>query len=117
MPKIKIKKSFIMFIIFTTLLFALSLRTAFLQLVKGEQLQRDAIEQQTRDRIITSKRGSILDRNGKALGASASVESVSASPTEINDTVRKSKGRLTIESIARDLSEILQTEYEDVFKN
>lgn len=117
MPKIKIKKRvFIMFIIFTTLLFALSLRTAFLQLVKGEQLQRDAIEQQTRDRIITSKRGSILDRNGKALAVSASVESVSASPTEINDTVRKSKGRLTIESIARDLSEILQTEYEDVFK-
>lgn len=117
MPKIKIKKRvFIMFIIFITLLFALSLRTAFLQLVKGEQLQRDAIEQQTRDRIITSKRGSILDRNGKALAVSASVESVSASPTEINDTVRKSKGRLTIESIARDLSEILQTEYEDVFK-
>ena len=118
MPKIKIKKRvFGIFTLFAILLCCLSLRTAFLQLVQGEQLQRDAIEQQTRDRIITSKRGSILDRNGKALAVSASVESVSATPSEIQDIVKKSKDQsLTVESIAQGLSDILQIKYEDVLK-
>lgn len=118
MPKIKVKKRvFGIFIVFAFLLTCLCFRTAFLQLVQGQQLQRDAIEQQTRDRMITSKRGSILDRNGKALAVSASVESVSVSPSEIRESIENAKDKsLSVESVAKGLSEILKMDSQEVLK-
>ena len=75
-----------------------TVRTGYLQVVKGENLQKQAIEQQTRDRIINSKRGTVYDRNGKQLAVSASVETVTASPAEVKANsnriaVEKSGGR------------------------
>ena len=55
--------------------------------VDGAKLKKAATQQQTRDNIITSKRGTIYDRNNKELAVSASVEMVTVSPSEI----RKSK--------------------------
>lgn len=76
---------------------------------KGEEYQKMAIEQQTYDSRISAKRGTIYDRNGKALAVSASVEMVSVDPTVI-------KEKDTAEKTASELSKILNLEYEDVHK-
>lgn len=51
---------------------ALAGRVAWLQTVDGAFLKKAATQQQTRDNIITSKRGTIYDRNNKELAVSAS---------------------------------------------
>jgi len=81
------------------------------QIFKGGELSRAAIEQQTRDKTINSKRGSILDRNGNVLAASISVETVTASPVD----VKKNKN-ISVEEISQGLATILDMEYESVYK-
>ncbi len=81
------------------------------QLVKGSELAQSALEQQTRDKTINSKRGAILDRNGNVLAASVSVETLTASPVD----VKKNK-ETSIEEISHKLAEIMDMEYETVYK-
>jgi len=78
-------------------------------IVKGEDYTKQAIEQQTRDRLITPKRGTIYDRNKKPLAVSASVETVSISPV----TVRKSDKAAETAMV---LSEILEVDIETINK-
>lgn len=82
-------------------------RIAIIQFIDGEKLSREAIEQQTRDRMINAKRGTIYDRNGKQLAVSADVETVSISPV----TVRKANER---EVCADTLSAILEMDKADI---
>ncbi len=84
-------------------------RISIIQFVDGEWLSREAIEQQTRDRMINAKRGTIYDRNGKQLAVSADVETVSISPV----TVRKAGER---ELCAKTLSEILGIEEKNILE-
>lgn len=60
-------------------------RVGWWQFVRGDQLRAEAAEQQTRDRLIQSPRGSILDRNGKELAVSTTVETVSITPSEVRN--------------------------------
>lgn len=103
------KRIIISFTVLLAMFFALFLRLSFLMLVKGDDYKKQAIEQQTRDRLITPKRGTIYDRNGKPLAVSASVETVSISPI----TVKKSKKR---EDVAKSLSELLEIDIEIINK-
>ena len=96
----------------TVFLFLLFLRTAYIQTVKGEQYRREAVEQQTRDTVVNAKRGSILDRNGKVLAVSASVETVSVSPV----VIEANKDVISPENLSKGLAEILGLEYKDVFE-
>ena len=81
-------------------------RLVYLQSVKAEELQKMAYEQQTRDRLITAQRGSILDRNGEGIALTQSVCAVSVIHNQLEDK----------EEAARFLSEMLDMEYEDVLK-
>lgn len=81
------------------------------QIISGAELSQAAVEQQTRDKTINSKRGSILDRNGNVLAASISVETVTASPVD----VQKNKN-ISVEEISQGLATLLDMEYEDVYK-
>ena len=98
-----------MFAAFIIVIGAMIGRTGYLQIVKGEWLQKEAIDQQTQDRQIRSKRGAIVDRNGKALAVSASVEQVSVSPNVI-----KEEGNA--DEVVGALSEILKLDPETVRK-
>ncbi len=98
--------------IFIALLFALIIRIGFIQIVQGNELQRQATEQQTRDSIINSKRGAITDRNGTQLAISASVETVSAAPVE----VIANEDTISVKEVALGLSEILDLDYEETYK-
>ena len=62
----------------------LVIRLAWIQFVRGEEYSKLAAEQQTRDSVITAKRGSIYDRNMKVLAQSASAERVTINPNQID---------------------------------
>ncbi len=103
------KRAFTAFVIFALLLVALLVRCAWVQFVNGEDLQIRAIEQQTKDKTINSKRGIIYDRNGKILAQSASVEMVSVSPREIYDAENA-------DFVADTLATVLELDRESVYK-
>lgn len=84
-------------------------RIGYWQFVKGEELQKKAIEQQTRDIKIDSKRGTIYDRNMKPLAVSATAETVTLNPAEIKEAK-------AVEETTKLLSDILEMEYKDVEK-
>ena len=87
----------------------LIVRVGFIQFVQGEELQAKAYAQQTLNRNINPKRGTIWDATGKvALAVSASVETVSVNPTNI--------AKADKERVSRALADILDLEYENVLK-
>jgi len=112
MKKLSKKRAVLVGWIFIVLLFALVIRLGHLQIVRGEELRKQAAEQQAGDRMIRSKRGDILDRNGTQLAISASVETISASPKN----VKANEDVISVEEVASGLSQILELEYEQVYK-
>lgn len=109
-PKRKVKKRIMYFMLAFCFAFtALAGRVLWLQTVDGAYLKKAATQQQTRDNIITSKRGTIYDRNNKELAVSASVEMVTVSPNEI-------KKAESTELVSKKLAEILSLSYDDVYK-
>lgn len=70
----------IIFVVFL-ILFLLIGRIGFIQLYQGEELASLAYQQQTLDRNINPKRGTIYDSTGKnVLAISSTVETVSINP-------------------------------------
>lgn len=81
-----------------------------LQIVQYETYQQKAVDQQTRDTIITPARGTIYDRNGKTLAQSVTVETVYLSPLEMENQKEDP------EVIATGLSELLGVDYDTVLE-
>lgn len=95
--------------IVTTIFVLLTARIGFIQFVQGEELQTKAYIQQTMDRNINPKRGTIYDSTGKVvLAMSATVETVTVNPTNI--------AKADKEKVARALTEIFDLDYETVLK-
>ncbi len=81
-------------------LFALlTIRIGWIQFIRGEQYSKEAALQQTKDVAISSRRGTIYDRNLKELAKSASADTVTACPREIPKDKR--------DSVAKGLAKIL----------
>ena len=98
----------IMFIAFL-ICFLLIIRTGVISIVQGHELQEMAYIQQTLNRNINPKRGTIYDSSGKnILAVSATVETVSITPGNLKDEDK--------EKIARALSDIFELDYETVLK-
>lgn len=83
-------------------------RLGYIQLVQGRKLSDMAYEQQTLDRSINPKRGTIYDSTGQILAQSSSVETVTVNPGNISKTDK--------ERVAKKLSEIFELDYEKVLK-
>ena len=81
-----------------------------INIVDGEKLRTEALEQQTRDYQVSSARGTIYDRNGKALAVSSSAVTISVNPKEI---AAKGYG---IDELAQRLADILELDVETVKK-
>ncbi len=58
----------------------------YYQLIRGEEYKEKAAEQQTQDRKVEAKRGSIFDRNMKVLAQSAACEDVMINPRAIKSS-------------------------------
>lgn len=84
----------------------LTIRVAYIELVRGDYLEEMADELHNRERTLESKRGDIVDRNGTVLATSGSICRVSVVHNQIQDA----------EQVAKKLSEILGLEYEKVLE-
>ena len=83
-------------------------RLGYIQLVQGKELSELAYEQQTLDRSINPKRGTIYDANVTALAVSSTVETVTVNPGNI---AKENK-----EKVAKKLSELFELDYDTVLK-
>ena len=96
---------FIVFIIFILLI----VRIAYIQFIQGNSLKQMAYAQQSLDRKINPKRGTIYDATGKnILAVSATVETVTINPINIEE---KNK-----EKVAKAFSDIFELDYEKTLK-
>ena len=87
----------------------LIVRIGFIQFVQGSELQSMAYMQQTLNRKINPKRGTIYDSTGEnILAVSASVETVSVNPGNIKKEDK--------EKVAKALTDIFDLDYETVLK-
>ncbi len=80
-----------------------------LQIVKGEELQQRAIDQQMRDVSISAQRGTIYDRNMTVMAMSSSVWDVVLEPAYIKEE--------QLDLIVDGMSEILGMDREEVMKH
>ncbi len=81
-------------------------RLAYVEIVEGEFLQEKALEQHTRDRLITPTRGTIYDRNQEVLAQSASVATVGVVHAQVSEP----------DKVSQILAEKLEMDYETVYK-
>ena len=99
------KRKIILILIFFTLLFVLLFgRMIYWQIIKADELSQKAYTQQTKNSIISPKRGSIYARNGVVLARSVAVETISVTPKNIKKKEETAKG----------LSELLELDYDTV---
>lgn len=87
----------------------LLVRLFIIQIIHYKEYQKKAIEQQTRNITIAPKRGTIFDRNGKALAVSASAYMVYIAPASIKDEAQKTE-------IINGLTEVLQADKDKITK-
>ncbi len=109
-----------------------------LQVVQHEELEKRAINQQTREISATASRGTIYDTNGAVLAISGSVQNVVLSPRDLVESIEDSvkevdefknkrsqkaieaekseRLELAYDTIATGLAEILDLEEEDIRK-
>ena len=99
----------ILFFAFAFLFFIIIIcaRIFYIQIVKGSEYKSMALDQQTREKEITPKRGTIYDRNGKELAVSATVDTVVADPKMI-------KNSKNADEIAATLAPILEMDEADI---
>ena len=96
---------FIAFLIILCLL----IKIFYIQFIQGKELSYLAYQQQTLDRSINPKRGTIYDATGKnELAVSSTVETVTINPGNIKKEEK--------EKVAKALSEIFELEYETILK-
>ncbi len=99
--------------LYIVLAVALVGRLAWLQLVKGDEYGRMAYVGQTRQQQVKPKRGSIYDRNGKALAISAQVDTVSVNPILLREETLKNPE--VIPAMADEIAKIIGMKRDDVY--
>ncbi len=110
-PNLKLKKRLLFVLgVFTAMTVVLVVRIGWIQIANGQEYQQLAYEQQTTNRTISPKRGTIYDRNMKPLAISGSVETVSINPQMIRDM------KLDADKISGELAAILGMNPEDIKK-
>ena len=103
-------RSFVLMLVMGIGMFVLLFFQLFdLQIVRHEELQSKAVNQQTRRTVVTASRGTIYDRSGNIMAISASAETVILSPLEIDRAVNDKDDPVTWtkDSLAAGLAEIL----------
>lgn len=100
----------VMFIMCTVLCF----RTGWIQIVKGEEYSRMAVQQQIRDVTIPAKRGIIYDANQKELAVSTVCYSVWARPANVQQGETAAEKAKKVEKTAKTLAAILKRDEQEI---
>ncbi|MBR2511780.1 MAG: stage V sporulation protein D, partial [Firmicutes bacterium] len=90
------------------------IRVGWVQIVKGEEYSKKAIEQQTKDTPVAAKRGTIYDRNMTKLAVSAPCYSIWARPAEVALGLKGTEKDVKIEETASALADILEMDKDEV---
>lgn len=101
-----------MFTVIVVLLLALIIKVAYWQLVRGEDMRAAVERQQTGSTNVIAARGTIYDRNGKALAESATVNTLICNPQDVD---KNSDEHKEAEFIAEKLSVILDMDYDRIY--
>ena len=87
-----------------------------IMIVKGDEYQSKASEQQLYDSLVTAPRGNIYDRNMNLLAKSSTAWTVYITPNGIKSIDDKTEREKVRETIANGLSQILELEYDDIYE-
>ena len=89
-----------------------------LQILRHDELESKALDQQTRSTEVAATRGTIYDRNGNIMAISATAETVFLSPLEMDRALSDKDNPVawTKDSVAQKLSEILEINKEGILK-
>ena len=117
----KSKKKWIAYIAIVFIIMIGLLQTiGYIQLVEGDKYKQFEINQSYSSIIVSAKRGTIFDCNGKALAISADVDTISVNPQYLivkkNDQVNEEETNKLREKLAKEFSELFSLEYEEVLK-
>lgn len=88
-----------------------------IMIVEGERFQNDASEQQLYDSLISAPRGDIYDRNMQILAESSTAWTVYITPNGINKLEDENEKENVRKTIAENLSQILEVDYDTVYEN
>ena len=112
-------RTMILMVVLGVLAFAALLCKLFsLQILRHDELEAKALDQQTRSTEVTATRGTIYDRNGNIMAISATAETVFLSPLDIDRALNDKDNPVswTKDSVAQRLSEILEINKEGILQ-
>ncbi len=93
-----------------------SYRLVNIMIINGEKYQSEASEQQLYDSLITAPRGDIYDTNMEVLARSTTAWTVYITPNGIHKLDDEGDKELVRKTIAENLSEILELEFDKVYE-
>lgn len=70
----------------------IAVRVGYIQIIKADEYSKKALDQQTRDQVITAKRGSIYDKNMKALALNQASHTIWVRTSAVRDREAKEAG-------------------------
>ena len=109
------KRLTLAFGVFCIVLVLLGARMGYLQIVKGDDLKKKAISQQTKDELVESKRGEITDCKGNKLAVSTIRYSIWVRPSSIiGKETDPEKQNAKMEETAGELAKILNKDESDL---
>lgn len=118
--KVSGKKLILLLIVLLIFFALLIVRIGYIQFVQGAWLKEREYKQSTSNTVISAKRGTIYDANGKALAISAAVDTVSVNPEYINvkndGVIDKEETEKLKEKMAKAFADIFELDYEEVYK-
>ena len=108
-------------IVIFLIMILLIVRLGWLQFVKGSWLKEQMYSQLITSRIISPKRGTIYDANGKELAISAAVDTVTINPNLImvsdeNKELSEIKTKALKEKVAKARSESFELDYQQTLE-
>lgn len=110
-PNITLKKRILFILgVFTFFTALLVFRIGWIQIANGQEYQEKAYEQQTNNRTISPKRGTIYDRNMKPLAVSGSVETITINPQMVRESSKD------LEAVANGMAGILGMQKDTILK-
>lgn len=112
------KKLIIMLIVVLIIFLLLLIRIGFLQFVQGAELKEKMYRQLVTSRVLSPKRGVILDTNYTSLARSVAVDTITINPSSIKSTnsderIAEQETKEIKEKVAKAFSEIFELDYEE----
>ena len=96
------------------LIMLLIIRVGWIAIVDGDDYSERALEQQTRDKTIEAKRGTIYDTNGKEMAVSVTCYTVWARPNDVKNYEKKKDAQANIKKIKTTLSKELDLDESEI---